>query len=94
LLFLIFALLFVASFVFSLSKLGINIYRLVVDEEIYVFMKISILGKKVTVSDIYNIYIRVKKTGNNNILNIYIYILCFLTKSVKNYSIKSKIMIY
>jgi len=61
LLFLIFALLFAASLIFSFSKLGINIYRLNVDEEIYVYMKISILGKKVTVSGIYNIYIRVKK---------------------------------
>ncbi|KAG4087195.1 hypothetical protein H8356DRAFT_1731452 [Neocallimastix lanati (nom. inval.)] len=59
--FLIFALCFVASFIFYLSKVGVNVYRLIADDEMYVFIKFGILGKKVTVSDIYNIYIRVKK---------------------------------
>ncbi|ORX41722.1 hypothetical protein BCR36DRAFT_178726 [Piromyces finnis] len=60
--FLIFVISFIASLIFSISKLGINIYKLVADEELYIFMKINIYGKKVTLSDIYNIYIRVKKT--------------------------------
>jgi len=63
--FLIFALCFVASFIFYLSKVGVNVYRLIADDEMYVFIKFGILGKKVTVSDIYNIYIRVKKIGKN-----------------------------
>ncbi|ORX87127.1 hypothetical protein BCR32DRAFT_289525 [Anaeromyces robustus] len=62
LLFLIFALCFVGSLVLFISKMGINIYRLIADDELYVFIKIGILGKTVTVNDIYNIYIKVKKT--------------------------------
>ena len=47
------------------------------DEEIYVFMKISILGKKVTVSGIYNIYIRVKKSGNVQKINLLFYLITY-----------------